>query len=87
MLLAEFLGTNGVERKAIHDATKISYRWRNAIVHALGTKKLANRCSLQETARLTTEYLRSALLQVLDLPGRFDPNKLEIDLISRESGG
>lgn len=83
--LAEFLGTSGVDRKAIYDATRISYRWRSTIVHALSSKKLARRYPLQETVRLTTEYLRLALLKVLELPGRFDPNKLEVDLLSRDA--
>jgi hypothetical protein len=81
--LAEFLGTSGIDRKAIYDATRISYRWRSTIVHALSSKKLARQYPLQETVQLTTEYLRLALLKVLELPGRFDPNKLESDLLSR----
>ena len=84
--LAEFLGTNGVERKAIYDVTKVSYAWRSVIVHALSSKKVAKRLPLEEVVRVTTEHLRSALLKVLKLPGRFDPNKLESDLLSRESG-
>lgn len=85
VLLAEFLGTSGADRKVIFDATRISYRWRSAIVHGSSTKKLAKLCSLQETVRITTEYLRSALLKVLDLPRRFNPNNYETDLLSRES--
>jgi len=84
--LAEFLGTSGVNRKAIYDATRISYRWRSAIVHALSSKSIAKRQPLQETVRLTTEYLRSTLIKALDLPGRFDPDELESALLSRESG-
>ena len=84
--LAEFLGTSGVDRKAIYDATRISYAWRSVIVHALNPKQVAKRQPLQETVGLTTGFLRSALLRVLDLPHRFDPNKLESDLLSRESG-
>lgn len=83
--LAEFLGRSGVDRKDIYDATRISYTWRSAIVHALNSEKHARRYPLQETVRLTTEYLRSALLQVLDLSDRFDPNKLESDLLSRDA--
>jgi len=83
--LAEFLGTNGVDRKAIYDATRISYKWRSTIVHALSSRKLARQYPLQETVRLTTEYLRLALLKVLELHGRFDPNNLELDLLSRDA--
>jgi len=86
VLLSEFLGTSGSDRKVIFDATRISYKWRSAIVHGLSTKNLAKLCSLQETVRITTEYLRSALLKVLDLSGRFTPDKLETDLLTRESG-
>ena len=85
LLLAEFLATSGVDRKAIYDVTRISYRWRSAIVHALSPKKLARRYPLQEIVSLATEYLRLALLKVLELPGQFDPNKLESDLLSREA--
>lgn len=81
--LAEFLATSGIERKAIYDATRISYRWRSTIAHALNPKALAKRYPLEEAVRLTTEYLRLALLKMLDLPGRFDPNKLESNLLSR----
>ncbi len=84
MRLAEFLGTSGDGRKAIYDATRISYRWRSTIVHALSSNKLAKRYPLQESVRLTTENLRLALLKVLELPERFDPNKLESDLLSRD---
>jgi len=88
--LAEFLGTSGADRKTIYDATKISYRWRSVVVHGLKpnskkVKELVKRQSLQESVRLTIEYLRSALLKVLDLPGRFDPNRLESNLLSRDA--
>ena len=83
ILLAEFLGTSGDNRKQIFDATRISYKWRSAIVHGSSTKKLAKKCSLQETLQVTTGYLRSALLQVLDLPSRLNINKLETDLLNR----
>ena len=85
VLLAEFLGTGGPDRKAIFDSTRFSYKWRSAIVHGLSTKKLAKRSSLQETVRITTEYLRLALLKVLVLPTRLNLDKLETDLLSRES--
>ena len=85
VLLAELLGTSGADRKAIFDATRISYRWRSAIVHSLSIKKLAKRKPLQETVGLTTEHLRLALLKVLGLPGRFDAKKLQSDLLSRDA--
>lgn len=84
--LAEFLGINGVDRKAIYDTARISYTWRSVIVHGSSSKTVAKRQPLQEAVRLTTEYLRSALLKMLDLPCRFNPNNLESDLLSRESG-
>ncbi len=88
--LAEFLGTSGVDRKTIFHAARDSYNWRSKIVHA-GTsndkavKKLTRTRPLPEAAQLTTEYLRSALLKVLALPGRFDPNRLESDLLGRDA--
>ena len=88
--LAEFLGTNGADRKAIYDAAKISYNWRSVVVHAVSTKSkrvkdLTKRRPLQEAVQLTTEYLRSALLKVLDLSVQFDPSRLESDLLSRDA--
>lgn len=82
--LAEFLGTSGADRKAIYDAARDSYKWRSVIVHGLDSKKLAKRQPLPEAVRLTTEFLRSALLKVLDLPGQFEPAKLEEDLLGRD---
>ncbi len=83
--LAEFLGTSGVERKAIYDAARLSYTWRSVIVHSLSSKRVAKRQPLQESVQLTTGYLRSVLLKLLDSPSRFDPNKLESDLLSRDA--
>lgn len=85
ILLAEFLGTSGLDRKTIFDSTRFSYKWRSAIIHGLSNKKLAKQTSLQETVQITTEYLRLALLKVLNLPSRLNLNKLEPDLLSRES--
>ena len=85
MRLAEFLGTKGVDRKAIYDAARISYTWRSVIVHGLSSKKVAKRQPLNEAVQLTTDYLRLALLKILDLPSRFDPNKLESNLLSRDA--
>ena len=84
LLLAEFLGTSGVQRKAIFDEMRISYRWRSAIVHAGKTKNLEKKASLQDTVRMTTSNLRSVLLKVLELPGRFNPAKLQSNLLTRE---
>ncbi len=83
--LSEFLGTSGVDRKSIYDAARISYDWRSVIVHGKSSEKVAKSQSLQEAVRLTTEYLRSALLKVLDLPGQFDPSRLESDLLGRDA--
>ncbi|MFC1937382.1 hypothetical protein ACFLWY_02335 [Chloroflexota bacterium] len=83
--LAEFLGKNGGCRKTIYDDARDSYKWRSAIVHGGSSKKVAKRMSLQEAVRLTTQYLRSALLEVLDLPDQFDPSRLESDLLSRDA--
>ncbi len=83
--LAEFLGTNGVDRKAIYDNARLSYRWRSAIVHGSSSESIAKRQSLRETVRLTTEYLRSALLKTLEFPGLFNPDKLDSDLLSRDA--
>ena len=83
--LGEFLGTCGVKRKAIYDAARISYEWRSAIVHGGSSKRVAKLPPLEETVRLTTEYLRSALLKVLSLSYRFDPNELESDLLRRDA--
>ena len=83
--LAEFLGTSGTDRKAIYDATRISYDCRSAIVHGGDSKEVAKHKPLQETVQLTTEYLRSALLKVLDLPGQLDRSRLESDLLGRDA--
>ena len=83
--LAEFLGTSGVDRKVIYDATRVSYRWRSTIVHGLSSKNVAKRRPLQEAVQFTTDSLRSALLRILDLSGRFNPNKLESDLLGRDA--
>ncbi len=85
ILLSEFLGVSGTDRKKIFDAMRISYNWRSAVVHGLRTKRLARTCSLEEAVRATTSYLRSALLKALELPGKFSPDKLETDLLQRES--
>lgn len=77
--LAELLGTNGGDRKAIYDATKISYKWRSKIVHALNSEDLAKKHPLQETVRVTTERLRLALLKVLECSEGFDPKNLKYD--------
>lgn len=86
MRLAEFLGTNGPDRKAIYDATRVSYTWRSIIVHGSKNGRFTKRNPLEESVRLTSEYLRAALIKVLELPNRFDPNKLEPDLLRRETG-
>jgi hypothetical protein len=83
--LGEFLGTDGVNRKAIYDTAKISYDWRSVIVHGGSSKEVAKRQSLQESVKFTTEYLRSVLLKILDLPDKFDPNTLESQLLSRDA--
>jgi len=85
VLLAELLGTSGDERKTIYSATRISYRWRSAIVHDLNIKKLARQNPLHETVRITAEYLRLALLKILELPSPFNAKKLEIDLLGRDA--
>lgn len=88
--LAEFLGTDGANRKTIYDAAKISYSWRSAVVHGLKPngkkmKELVKRQPLKESVQLTIEYLRLALLKALNLPGKFDPNRLESQLLSRDA--
>jgi len=77
--LAELLGTNGDDRKVIYDATRISYKWRSKIVHALNSEELAKQHPLQETVRVTTERLRLALLKVLECPEGFEPKSLKYD--------
>jgi len=74
--LAKFLGANEADTTVIKTNAGISYGWRSVIVHAEDSTKVAKRQLLQEAVRLTTEYLRSALLKTLDLPGTFDPNIL-----------
>lgn len=88
--LAEFLGTNGDDRKIIYDATKLSYSWRSVVIHGLKpnskkVKGLVKRQPLQKSVQLTIEYLRSALVKVLGLSGKFDPNRLESQLLSRDA--
>lgn len=86
MRLAEFLGANGSDRKAIYDATRVSYTWRSIIVHGSKNGRFAKRNPLDESVRLTSEYLRTALIKMLELPNRFDPSKLESDLLRRQPG-
>jgi hypothetical protein len=81
--LAEFLGKTGYERKAIYDAARISYRWRSTIVHGLNRNRITNQISLEEVTTITMRHLREALLKVLELPGQFDPEKLESSLLGR----
>ncbi|MBF8264821.1 MAG: hypothetical protein HW384_685 [Dehalococcoidia bacterium] len=83
--LAEFLGTNGADRQSIYNNARISYTWRSVIVHALNSTNVAKRLPLKEAARLTTEYLRSALLEVLKLTVQFNPGRLESDLLGRDA--
>ncbi|MDA1349564.1 MAG: hypothetical protein O3A47_11980 [Chloroflexi bacterium] len=77
--LASFLGADVAEAAAIKINAGISYGWRSKIVHAEDPAKVAKRLSLQKAVQLTTEYLRSALLKVLDLPGPFSPDALKSD--------
>jgi len=82
--LAEFLAASGANRQEIYEDTRMSYRWRSIIVHGLSSKKIAKRQPLEKVVQLTTDRLRSALLKVLEQPRRFDPNKLEIELLRRD---
>lgn len=84
MLLAEFLGTSGPHRKTIFHETRASYKWRSAIVHGGGTKTLEKTSTLKDIVKLTTENLHSALLKALKLPHRFNPERLQSDLLGRE---
>lgn len=83
--LAELLGATGTDRQAIYKGAKVSYGWRSKIVHGSRPKKAVDQENLAETVQVTTEYVRSALLKLLDLSSRFDPNKLESDLLGREA--
>ena len=83
MRLAEFLGIGGVQRREIYRYARISYDWRSVIAHGSSSKAVAKRMPFQQALDVTTDYLRSALLKVLELPGGFDPDKLESDLLSR----
>lgn len=83
--LASFLGADEADATAIKTDAGISYGWRSVIVHAEDSTKVAERQSLQEAVRLTTGYLQSALLKVLELPVRFDAKNLESDLLGRDA--
>lgn len=82
--LAEFLGENGSERSSIYKDARISYEWRSAIVHGSSSKKLEKKQRLGDAVRITSETLRLTLLKVLTLTSKFDPNKLESELLSRD---
>lgn len=84
--LAELLGNDGLSRQAVYDEAHASYSWRSKIVHGSTPKKSAKQQELADTARVTTEYVREALLKVLDLTDRFVAKELESHLLSRESG-
>ncbi len=83
--LANLLGAEEANATNIKTNAGLSYGWRSVIVHAEDSTKVAKRQSLPAAVHLTTEYLRSALLKVLELPGRFDAKKLESDLLGREA--
>jgi hypothetical protein len=81
--LAELLGKDGPGRQAIYDAARNSYGWRSKIVHGSPAKKTAKQQELVDTVRVTTEYVRAALLQVLEMDGSFVPKQLEYGLLGR----
>jgi hypothetical protein len=84
--LAEVLAENGAERIAIYRFTRAAYAWRSAIVHGSSPSKNDVRgLTLQEATDTTREYLRTALLKVLELQVRFDPQRLEVDLLGRDA--
>ena len=82
--LASLVGGNGPDRKDIYDRTRDSYAWRSAIVHgSTPHRKLAKRLPLEKAIHITTDYLRTALLKVLELSHPFNPNRLEAELLGR----
>ncbi len=83
--LAELLGASGNDRKRIYTEAKHSYAWRSAIVHGLKTNKLSARQSLHQTVSASSGWLRSALLNILELTTLFDPEKFELRLLQRDS--
>ena len=82
--LAEMLGIRGDNRKDIYRNAKDSYKWRSVIVHALSLDEAPKRQSLVEAVEVTTGYLRSTLLKVLEMPSKFDADELESELLGRE---
>ena len=81
--IAAFLGTNGVERKQIYEQMKESYRLRSEIVHG-SIRKQKKKVGSAELINLSRSYLRQALLKILESSHRFDPSRLEAQLLEKE---
>jgi hypothetical protein len=81
--IAAFLGSNGIERKQIYEQMKESYRLRSEIVHG-SIRKRKRKIGSTELISLSRSYLRQALLKTLESSHRFDPSKLEAQLLGKE---
>lgn len=87
MRIAAFLGNTGEERSAIYKDVQHSYDWRSTIVHGSDKKamtKLAKKGSLDSITHKTGEYLRMALLSVLEESKSLAPVKLDELLLRGE---
>lgn len=81
--IAAFLGFKGIERKQIYEQMKESYSLRSEIVHGY-IRKRKKKLGSTELINLSRSYLRQALLKILESNHRFDPSKLEAQLLEKE---
>lgn len=81
--IAAFIGSNGPERQRIYGEMKDSYRLRSEIVHG-SIRKKRKKLTASELTGLTRSYLKRALLRTLESDQRFDPTKLEAQLLAKE---
>ncbi|MDO8472765.1 MAG: HEPN domain-containing protein [Dehalococcoidia bacterium] len=81
--IAAFLGADGPERQRIFNEMRDSYDLRSKIVH--GSDGKSKKTTLSQSLTLVRSYLKRALLKILLSDEKFDAEKLEIGLLSREN--
>jgi hypothetical protein len=89
--IAAFLGTTPEERETIYWQMGHSYDWRSAVVHgASNTDKRAKermkKGDLKDATSRTRDYLRRALLQILESGQPFQPADIERQLLGQDFG-
>lgn len=89
--VAAFLGDNPDQWEKIYKDIRHSYNWRSAVVHGSSSskeKELSKEGTLQVVTTKTKEYLRSALLRLLESnePMKNQPGESEIEFLRRLGG-